>query len=199
MSLFMDECSICYESIHITRCIRMDCGHVLHASCLKDWYVKSSSETPTCPMCRGPIVFKKSTSTLHRWKTLKEVEHENDMFEEFLEEVFENVEEDIHDERLRKFWLEYLKDSLTVYHVMCVLEYSETDIEHVLWNNEWISPRWMNRWVYFDWKFPEKATLYPKNSMFCVQGCMLTLIGGRKKCILTRISSREPSRRHWSP
>ncbi|KAI8888890.1 hypothetical protein K501DRAFT_329520 [Backusella circina FSU 941] len=44
-------CSICIESILTSTAIGLDCGHVYHQSCIKDW-VKMKSN---CPMCKVTV------------------------------------------------------------------------------------------------------------------------------------------------
>jgi autocrine motility factor receptor len=55
-----EECAICRDvlrqSVHAVK--RMPCGHVFHTLCIRHWI----SRNATCPMCRAPLVLKKSFS-----------------------------------------------------------------------------------------------------------------------------------------
>ena len=46
-------CSICLDQVE-TRVVRLDCGHEYHQECIKEWFMKSSSEymSVSCPMCK---------------------------------------------------------------------------------------------------------------------------------------------------
>ncbi len=156
------ECPICFEPLKGKKTIRIKCGHVMHAACTKQWYTKSTAEKPTCPMCRGPFVFKGSYDTLSRWESERDAETSS-ILEEFMEDVFDTLDNNIHDELHRRFWLRYLKDSLILFHVMTELGYDDEDIEEALWSDLWISPRVVTRTWGTDelWTFPEKATRYP--------------------------------------
>lgn len=47
------ECTVCYDR---TGDIKVKCGHVFCGPCAKEWFTRN--QEPTCPMCRGPFVFK---------------------------------------------------------------------------------------------------------------------------------------------
>lgn len=45
------ECSICLKPVRRTKEV-LECNHIFHKRCIDYWYMRS----PTCPMCRAPIV-----------------------------------------------------------------------------------------------------------------------------------------------
>ena len=48
------ECSICLNEIDVEDTVlKLDCEHIFHKECLKDWYLKS--ENKNCPICREEI------------------------------------------------------------------------------------------------------------------------------------------------
>lgn len=155
------ECPICFEPLEGCRILKLRCGHCMHPHCAKDWYTKSKVDAPTCPMCRGKFVFKGHIDTLARWDDIKYQSQESTILEEFVEAIFERMDQNMHQ---REFWLDYLRDTYVLYHVMTVLEFDEEDIEDVLWNDEWISPKVVTR-MGSDWgcdcHVTEKPTKYP--------------------------------------
>lgn len=46
-----ESCSICLESIEEPNSYRLNCKHLFHTSCIKEWLVRK----PTCPNCRTLI------------------------------------------------------------------------------------------------------------------------------------------------
>ena len=49
--LEIDECSICLEPLdNRFQIYILECGHLFHTTCLKDWY-KNSKSGYKCPMC----------------------------------------------------------------------------------------------------------------------------------------------------
>lgn len=51
-----NDCPICFETIEKNNCIRTECGHVFHASCLMR---HTAVNGYTCPYCRADMVDKK--------------------------------------------------------------------------------------------------------------------------------------------
>ena len=48
------DCSICLNEIDIEDTVlKLECEHIYHNTCLKDWYLKS--ENKNCPICREDI------------------------------------------------------------------------------------------------------------------------------------------------
>ena len=53
----MEECSICY--CECDRALTLTCSHAFCKECLLKWMSSPVQlESPSCPMCRGPILFK---------------------------------------------------------------------------------------------------------------------------------------------
>ena len=49
------QCAICLENLNKQENIlKLECSHIYHVNCLKDWYIKSKNKD--CPMCRESIV-----------------------------------------------------------------------------------------------------------------------------------------------
>tara|TARA_B100000035_G_C20995374_1_gene552210 strand:- start:804 stop:1184 length:381 start_codon:yes stop_codon:yes gene_type:complete len=47
------ECSICLESFNLNdKIFNLNCGHIFHKKCLKEWINKDKNE---CPLCRNII------------------------------------------------------------------------------------------------------------------------------------------------
>tara|TARA_B100000925_G_C21978554_1_gene461240 strand:- start:401 stop:1186 length:786 start_codon:yes stop_codon:yes gene_type:complete len=63
---------------------KLKCGHVFHAKCIKQWFLKIDSDSSgNCPMCRAKISFSNQRGLLNRSMYLKKIwkeEKENDIF-----------------------------------------------------------------------------------------------------------------------
>lgn len=52
------ECAICFESVTGScQQRRLGCNHLYHKGCIDNWIVR----TPTCPLCRSPVVVREDT------------------------------------------------------------------------------------------------------------------------------------------
>jgi hypothetical protein len=54
-----EPCSICYQSLSGSRPrIMLNCNHGFHRDCIDRWTTiqQQQSMTPTCPLCRNPII-----------------------------------------------------------------------------------------------------------------------------------------------
>lgn len=62
---------------------KLHCGHAFCFPCLKQWLVKTTTDTPSCPMCRATI----------RFKGLKKIEEdlEEKRYDEQYAEAFDEV------------------------------------------------------------------------------------------------------------
>lgn len=52
----IERCPICFEDMDYEQIIiKMDCNHIYHQQCLKDWFTSQNLQrmNPTCPSCRG--------------------------------------------------------------------------------------------------------------------------------------------------
>lgn len=55
------QCGICFESLNskqIDSCTELDCKHIYHDKCLKEWCntcIENNNE-PNCPLCRKDIL-----------------------------------------------------------------------------------------------------------------------------------------------
>jgi hypothetical protein len=54
------ECGICFESFNpkqIDKCTQIECEHIFHNKCLKQWCLTCVEKdfTPNCPLCRQDI------------------------------------------------------------------------------------------------------------------------------------------------
>jgi len=49
------ECSVCYEAIGLLSAELLECGHLLHSSCMWEWTVESAKagRPSSCPLCRS--------------------------------------------------------------------------------------------------------------------------------------------------
>lgn len=159
------ECPICYEDCKCATTLTLKCGHMIHAKCIKDWYIKSTTDEPGCPMCRSPIRFKGCLRTIPRWEEIKYETQEDPILEEFIEHIFDNMENDIESPRARNQWMIYLSDSMRLYNTMRDLEWEDFEIEDGLWSDFWLSPKAATKWErwWTDPKHvPEKPTKYPR-------------------------------------
>src|SRR5438874_12562017 len=52
------ECCVCYQSFRFTKIL--SCLHIVCSSCWKEWSKYCPKQHVTCPMCREPIICKKS-------------------------------------------------------------------------------------------------------------------------------------------
>jgi hypothetical protein len=75
------ECPVCLADCATTT--KLHCGHAFCFPCLKQWLVKTITDTPSCPMCRATI----------RFKGLKKIEEdlEAERFDEQYTEAFDEV------------------------------------------------------------------------------------------------------------
>lgn len=60
MSKKIIECGICFESLdskQISYCTELDCYHIFHDKCLKNWCKTCviNNNKPNCPLCRNDI------------------------------------------------------------------------------------------------------------------------------------------------
>ena len=116
-------------------------------------------------MCRAPLRFKGSIDTLPRWASIKYESQDDPILEEFMQELFENMEEDIESPRARNQWMIYLSDSLRLYNTIKTLEWDDDEVADALWGDFWISPKYATKWEKW-WVDPkyvrEKPTKYPR-------------------------------------
>ena len=116
-------------------------------------------------MCRGPIRFKGCLKALPKWEEIKYETQDDPILEEFMQDLFENMEEDIHCPYSRKRWMIYLSDSLRLYNTIKTLEWGDDELMDALWGDFWLSPKCVTRWEkwWIDPKHvPEKPTKYPR-------------------------------------
>jgi hypothetical protein len=48
-------CSICLDTLVASLVSKLECKHVFHAHCLKDWLLKDALK-PKCPNCNHPVI-----------------------------------------------------------------------------------------------------------------------------------------------
>jgi len=84
----MEDCGVCY--VNEPRC-KLVCGHAFCYQCVKSWYQKS--DEPSCPMCRGSLYFRKMRKHLDKWEAEGIDAHNEECFNNALEEIFD--EEDL--------------------------------------------------------------------------------------------------------
>ena len=82
------ECPVCFEKPTATKFL---CGHGLCNRCLKEWYIKCETETPSCPMCRADMKFPGMTRKTSDW----EDERIENRYQEIYEEMINNTIEDM--------------------------------------------------------------------------------------------------------
>ena len=122
----MEECPVCYCSQ--ANC-KLFCGHALCKKCVKEWYVKCT-DVATCPMCRKHLCFKGMDNLVELW----DEEHTDTLFqkifEEHLEDMFEEGWCDI-------FFVEELQTRLQdIREIYDEYQISESDIEDMIWDDE---------------------------------------------------------------
>ena len=66
----LPECSICQSVIYKIDEVTLQCGHQFHKRCLARW-AGDPKRNPidmnkTCPICRGPLIVKKSDDVIRR-------------------------------------------------------------------------------------------------------------------------------------
>lgn len=127
------ECPVCYETLEGTKVTKLCCGHATHTRCLRDWYIRADS--PSCPMCRGPVIFRGMFRT--NWDEHK-VESDEALLEEYVEQVLEESE---HDSVVRRESLNLIMEAHMLYNTAKVLGCESDDIDCMLWEYDWISPK----------------------------------------------------------
>lgn len=94
-----DCCQICM--VHPTNC-DLVCKHSFCFPCVKEWYNKSESEDPSCPMCRQAILFKGMAKQRKKWDEEKKITQREAVFQEALDyilsEYFEESDDESEDE-----------------------------------------------------------------------------------------------------
>lgn len=128
------ECPVCYETFEGSKVTKMCCGHMVHTKCLREWYLKAESE-PTCPMCRGPVLFRGMFKT--NWDQMKD-EDEESLLTEYIEQVFEEAEEDW---LIKEESLTLIMEAQMVYNTAKTIGCPPDEIDYMLWDLYWISPK----------------------------------------------------------
>uniref|UniRef100_A0A1Y1NHE7 RING-type domain-containing protein n=1 Tax=Photinus pyralis TaxID=7054 RepID=A0A1Y1NHE7_PHOPY len=49
------ECSICLDTLKISKTRSLCCGHIFHDRCVSKW-ISSQQPRPTCPVCRRSVL-----------------------------------------------------------------------------------------------------------------------------------------------
>ncbi len=50
-----ENCSICFDSLHIGQTVVLSCNHSLHVQCLRNMLEANGPGSERCPLCRRPI------------------------------------------------------------------------------------------------------------------------------------------------
>lgn len=91
---------------------KLVCGHSFCHSCVKEWY--TTSETPSCPMCRQDMYFRGMHKAKAKWQEEADEKHlatvyaqvfENALDDEDSMELIEEVDYNFH--RLKHLLLDY--------------------------------------------------------------------------------------------
>lgn len=130
------ECPVCYDSLCNTKVTRIICGHIIHTKCLREWYVRSEAD-PTCPMCRGPLLFKGISKT--NW----EPQNEDTIITDYIEKVLEEADTDWF---TRVTALDVISEAQILYNTATKLGCDPDEIDWLLWDSDdWISPKRVTR------------------------------------------------------
>lgn len=169
------ECTVCYCSEGSFR--KLACGHEFCSSCIKNWYLKGTGASTSCPMCRRPIHFKGFQDVRDEWDEEAWENRCAEVFSEALDECAEEAREfaeHFGSKMARKIMsqcIDDFKDIERTYNFLKSRDVASEDIEYVLFEtDDYFSDRHLDKCVWIDEPPKESATRYPRLEVGKVSG-----------------------------